>query len=62
MKAGIFDPLSGEQFGSSVDTTPSSGLAMQLDLDSMMIPVDSLGAMVDMPTNFDWVGQFSNCM
>ena len=50
-----FDPLGEGQFGGSDDTSPSSGLAMQFDLDSMPMPIDSLGAMIDMPTNFDWV-------
>lgn len=55
---GIFDPLGRGQFGGSDDTTPSSGLAMQFDLDSMPMPMDSLGAMIDTPTNFDWVRAF----
>lgn len=52
---GLFEPIDAGQFGGSDDTSPSSGLAMQLDMDSMTMPMDSLGAMIDTPTNFDWV-------
>ncbi|KAG0646560.1 Fusarisetin A cluster transcription factor fsa6 [Hyphodiscus hymeniophilus] len=47
-----FDLSSESQFFGSDGTTPSSGIPMQFDLDTL--PMDSLGAMIDMPTNFDW--------
>lgn len=55
ISTAAFDSVGGGQFGGSDGTTPSSGLAMQFDLDAMTLPIDSLGAMIDMPTNFDWV-------
>jgi hypothetical protein len=49
------DLFAGGQYQGSNDTVPSSSLAMQFDLDAMSMPMDSLGAMIDMPTRFDWV-------
>jgi len=50
-----FDLFGGGQYQGSDDTTPSSGLAMQFDLDATSMPMDSLGSIIDAPTNFDWV-------
>lgn len=55
VSTGVFDLFCGGQYQGSNDTTPSSGLAMHLDLDAMSMPMDSLGAIIDTPTNFDWV-------
>jgi hypothetical protein len=52
---GVFDIFGGGQYLVSDDTTPSSGLAMPFDLDAMSMPMDSLGAITDTPTDFDWV-------
>ena len=53
-QTGTFDFMDGGQYLSSDVTTPSSGLPIQYDLDAMPMPMDSLGAMIDMPANFDW--------
>ena len=58
MPTEALQPVGGAQFGESDGTTPSSGLAIQFDLDAMPLPMDSLGAMIDIPMNFDWVCQF----
>ncbi|CZR68238.1 uncharacterized protein PAC_18137 [Phialocephala subalpina] len=47
-------PTGTGQAGSSHETTPSSGLGFQFDLDLMSMPMDSLGAMIDMPASLDW--------
>lgn len=48
-------PTSIGQAGSSDGITPSPGLRFQFDLDLMSMPMDSLGAMIDMPTSLNWV-------
>ncbi|KAE9376137.1 hypothetical protein N431DRAFT_464187 [Stipitochalara longipes BDJ] len=54
LSTGVFDLFGGGQYQSLDDTTPSSGLAMQFDLDPISMPMDSLGAIIDTPTSFDW--------
>jgi len=51
----VFNIVDGGQYQGSDGTNLSSGLAMQLDLDPMSMPIDSLGAIIDTPTDFDWV-------
>ena len=42
----------------SDSTKPFSGFGMQLDPDPMPKLVEPLEAMIEMPTNFDWVSLF----
>lgn len=53
--SSVFDSFGEGHYQESDDTTPSSGLALQYDIDGISMPMDSLGAMIDTPTNFDWV-------
>ncbi|EXJ70451.1 uncharacterized protein A1O5_06520 [Cladophialophora psammophila CBS 110553] len=52
---GVTDLLIDGLYNESNSNRSASGLTMQSDIDEMNIPMDSLRAIIDTPTNFDWV-------
>jgi hypothetical protein len=55
LSTGISDPFGEGQYQGLDETNLSSGLSMQLDLDALSMPTDSLAAIIDTTTSFDWV-------
>lgn len=55
VSTGISDIVSEEQYQGLDETNLSSDLSMQLDLDAVSMPTDSLAAIIDTTMGFDWV-------